>query len=136
MNVRIIIQKNIFQLQQNGFLENESIEIVDTPILKYSWLATKLLRYAFINNIYVFTSKNFMTNSLGVIPVKEVISNEFLETCEKLNLCRVVYNKEPTSGFELINTTKKEDKYKEMYDAPNHIKVVNCNINQMVCKNI
>ena len=36
----------------------------------------------------------------------------------------------PTNGFDLINTNREEDKYKEMHDAPNHVRILNCPINQ------
>lgn len=44
MNACVISKNNVAHLYRNGFLEDEEIEIKDTPIFSYSWFATKLLR--------------------------------------------------------------------------------------------
>jgi len=76
-------------LKENRFLEKDDIPIEDVNIFDYIWFATKLLRYAFTNNIHVYTCKGYLNNSLWVISADKKISEQFLETCEKLKLCGV-----------------------------------------------
>jgi len=87
-------------------------------------MATKLLRYALTNNMYIITCKGFLTNGLGVIPNTLEASDDFLEACEKLKLCGVVYASQPTEGFYLINTNKEPDTYKDLYCVPKHLEVI------------
>ena len=110
-------------LKENGFLENEDLPMKDTNIFDYSWLATKLLKYAFTNNIYVYTCKGYLTNALGVIPANKRIADQFLEAYEKLKLCGVVYSKEPTEGFHLVITNNEPDEYNDMYSVPNQLEI-------------
>ena len=87
-------------------------------------MAANLLRYVFTSNLYVFTCKGFLANALGVIPNEPKVANEFLETCEKLKLCGIVYSSQPLDGFYLINTNDDPDTYQEMYSVPNHLELV------------
>lgn len=73
-------------MKVNGFQEDEDIPTKDTNISTYSWMATKLLRFAFTNNLYVYTCKGFLTSTLGVIHAKLEIADEFLETYEKIKV--------------------------------------------------
>ena len=83
----------------------------------------KLLPYAFTNNLYIYTCNAFLTNALGVISTETKIVDEFLETCEKLKLCGVVYSWETTTGFHLINMNKESNDYNEYYNVPSHIEI-------------
>lgn len=73
-------------MKVNGFQEDEDIPIKDTKDFTYSWMAIKLLKFAFTNNLYVYTCIQFLTSSQGVIQAKLEITDEFLGTCEKIKI--------------------------------------------------
>jgi hypothetical protein len=123
MNVCTFTAGQIKELKRCGFLENEDIPIEDTPLFKYSWVATKLLRCALTNNLYVYTCKGFLTNAIGVIPDNPEVAEDFLNACEKLKLCGAVYASKPTQGFQLVNTNKEPDEYNSMYNVPKHLEI-------------
>ena len=123
MNVCTFTAEQIDEMKDCGFLEEEDIPVQDTHIFKYSWLATKLLRCAFTNNLYVYTCKGFLTNAIGVIPARIDVADDFLNACEELKLCGVVYSWKPTEGFQLINTNKEPDEYDQFYNTPKHLEV-------------
>lgn len=71
----------------------------------------------------MYTCKGYLTNAQGVIPADTKIADQFLETCQKIKLCAVVYSWESKNGYHLVNTNNEPDKYKDMYNVPNHIEI-------------
>lgn len=123
MGVCTFSAEQVEEMKESGFLEDENIPIKATNIFEYSWMATKLLRCALTNNIYVFTCEGFLTNAIGVIPCDLEVVEDFLQSCEKLKLCGAVYSWIPTNGFQLINTNNEPDQYNDMYNTPKHLEV-------------
>lgn len=119
-----VSQQNLIRFKLCGFLEmdlwNQYPEGVN--ILDNSWLGTKILRYLITANLYVYTSKSFLTNALGVIPREIEKVNRVLETCKRLNLCCCIYSPIPMDGFDKINLNNEDPiEFNKTFSKPHHL---------------
>lgn len=117
-------------LKQTGFLENRQIEIKSTHIFEESWLATKLMRFIFTNNTYVYTCKNMPTSATGILPFDKQTCLEMIEICKQLRLCCTIYSPIPIDGFQRINLNNEPENYDNEMLKPHHLKVFANKFNQ------
>ena len=110
-------------LKNIGFFENRKIAIKTTHIFEESWLATKIMRYIFTNNTYVFTCKNLPTSATGILPFQKDAVLEMIEICKQLRLCCTIYSPIKLDGFERINLNSEPENYNEEMHKPHHLKI-------------
>ena len=117
--------ETLYMLEQNGFLENKGWESFQDNINIFddSWLGTKILRFYFTANLYVFTCKDYLTNAIAFI--RQEYAEKVIDTCQKLKLCCCIYAPIKLDGYDLININYEErDEFDHKFQKPNHLKVI------------
>ena len=109
---------NMKILMELGFFEERHYEIKDTWMFQDSWLSTKIFRYIFTNNLYVYTAKNMMTSATCLLPRDIKICEKVLEICTQLHLCCAIYSHKPFQKFEHVNINTEDDQYFQEFSRP------------------
>lgn len=89
------------------------------PLFQDAYVATKILRSALTPNLYIFTDEDKPTNAILLLERgKQNKQNKFLQACETLGLCGIVYSPQRLAGFTHINLN---EEINENRIAPNYL---------------
>lgn len=119
----ILSSQLISTLDAYGFMDEMNFVNYgkDLELFEHAEVATKIMRLMFTNNFYVFTWENRETEAIGILDDDEDEVNEFLQICEKFNLCGVVFRPNYKHGYKIVNLSEENS----TNPIPNHLNVIN-----------